>query len=332
MLTDNGIQFTNMAHHKYAFHHIFDRVCDEHGIEHRLTKIKHPWTNGQVERMNRTIKEATVKRYHYDSHDQLTAHLARLHRRLQFRPPTEDPQGPHALRIHLQMLDKRARTIQPKPAPSNAGTKHLGYRRFGAQGGDWGAAVTRALGHAHAGVVGAIHLNTLHVMADDVSPDCVAWQAEVDSRMMGEGAYAAIQATKPQTIGLALADSPVGHAGWVIEKCRTWSDCGGDVESVYANDARITNAMTNLVTSNVQSAIWMYNAMGADAFALRVIDAPVGFAEFTAEILPPPPRLTMSRSINIRCWTRMAKGGHFATWEQPQEFAQEVGAFFGEFH
>jgi transposase InsO family protein len=75
VLTDNGIQLTNMAHHKYAFHHIFDRVCDEHGIEHRLTKIKHPWTNGQVERMNRTIKEATVKRYHYDSHAQLSVHL-----------------------------------------------------------------------------------------------------------------------------------------------------------------------------------------------------------------------------------------------------------------
>ena len=73
--TDNGIQFTNMAHHKYAVHHIFDRACDEHGIEHRLTKVKHPWTNGQVERMNRTIKDATVKRYHYDSHAQLAAHL-----------------------------------------------------------------------------------------------------------------------------------------------------------------------------------------------------------------------------------------------------------------
>lgn len=76
VLTDNGIQFTNMAHHKYAFHHIFDRVCDENGIEHRLTKVKHPWTNGQVERMNRTIKDATVKRYHYDTHRQLETHLA----------------------------------------------------------------------------------------------------------------------------------------------------------------------------------------------------------------------------------------------------------------
>jgi transposase InsO family protein len=75
ILTDNGIQFTNLAHHKHAGVHIFDRVCAEHGIDHRLTKIKHPWTNGQVERMNRTIKEATVKRYHYDNHDQLKQHL-----------------------------------------------------------------------------------------------------------------------------------------------------------------------------------------------------------------------------------------------------------------
>jgi transposase InsO family protein len=75
VLTDNGIQFTNHARHKYAFHHIFDRVCDENEIEHRLTKINHPWTNGQVERMNRTIKDATVKRFHYDSHEQLRRHL-----------------------------------------------------------------------------------------------------------------------------------------------------------------------------------------------------------------------------------------------------------------
>lgn len=75
VLTDNGIQFTNRTRDIYDFGHIFDRVCDENGIEHRLTQIKHPWTNGQVERMNRTIKEATVKRFHYDDHDQLRAHL-----------------------------------------------------------------------------------------------------------------------------------------------------------------------------------------------------------------------------------------------------------------
>ena len=76
VLTDNGIQFTNRTCDRYASEHIFDRVCTECGIEHRLTKVKHPWTNGQVERMNRTIKEATVKRFHYDDHTQLCIHLA----------------------------------------------------------------------------------------------------------------------------------------------------------------------------------------------------------------------------------------------------------------
>jgi transposase InsO family protein len=78
ILTDNGIQFTNRLKDKWAFKHLFDRVCIEHGIEHRLTKVNHPWTNGQVERMNRTIKDATVKRYHYDTHEQLKEHLAQF--------------------------------------------------------------------------------------------------------------------------------------------------------------------------------------------------------------------------------------------------------------
>nr|WP_128418469.1 IS481 family transposase [Xanthomonas populi] len=76
VLTDNGIQFTNRSSDRYAFPHLFSRVCEEHGIQHRLTKVKHPWTNGQVERMNRTIKEATFKRFHYDDHAQLQQHLA----------------------------------------------------------------------------------------------------------------------------------------------------------------------------------------------------------------------------------------------------------------
>lgn len=75
VLTDNGIQFTNRKRDIYAFHHIFDRVCHENGIDHRLTKTNHPWTNGQVERMNRTLKEATVKRYYYETHDHLKEHL-----------------------------------------------------------------------------------------------------------------------------------------------------------------------------------------------------------------------------------------------------------------
>ncbi len=76
VLTDNGVQFVNRGKDRLALPHIFGRVCVEHGIEHRLTKVNHPWTNGQVERMNRTLKEATVRRYHYETHEQLHAHLA----------------------------------------------------------------------------------------------------------------------------------------------------------------------------------------------------------------------------------------------------------------
>lgn len=75
ILTDNGVQFTHQPHQKYAFKHIFDRICTAHGIDHRLTKPNHPWTNGQVERMNRTLKDATVHRYHYDTHQHLQEHL-----------------------------------------------------------------------------------------------------------------------------------------------------------------------------------------------------------------------------------------------------------------
>jgi pimeloyl-ACP methyl ester carboxylesterase len=208
----------------------------------------------------------------------------------------------------------------------------LGFSRFGAQGGDWGSVVTRALGHAHGDVVDAIHLNMLHLPPPaDPSPEVIEWQQKVALLGRREGAYAAEHGTKPQTIGIALADSPIGFAGWVIEKCRTWSDCGGDVESVFSKDSLITNVMTYLVTGNVQSGIWMYNGLGADPFSPSPITVPTGFAEFPAEFLPPPPRSAVEEAVNITRWTKMPKGGHFAAWEQPALFAAEIGAFFADY-
>src|SRR5438105_3813309 len=131
VLTDNGIQFADLPKNRdgwtarYRIHR-FDQICRANGIEHRLTKPNHPWTNGQVERMDRTIKEATVNRYHYEKHEQLRNHLADfLRHRLQFRPSSQDPERPLALRIHLQRVDKRARSLHSRSDPSNAGTKHL---------------------------------------------------------------------------------------------------------------------------------------------------------------------------------------------------------------
>jgi microsomal epoxide hydrolase len=208
-------------------------------------------------------------------------------------------------------------------------TEGLGYRRFGAQGGDWGSVVTRSLGHAHADVVSAIHLNMLHITPDaDPSPEVVAWQQHMNLLMMMEFGYGMIHGTKPQTIGLALADTPLGFAGWVIEKCRTWSDCNGDVETVFSKDALITNVMTYLVTGNVQAAIWMYSTMATESFSPEPITVPTGFAEFPRELIPPAPRAAVEKTVNIVRWTKMPKGGHFAAWEQPELFVQEVGSFF----
>jgi pimeloyl-ACP methyl ester carboxylesterase len=209
----------------------------------------------------------------------------------------------------------------------------LGFSRFGAQGGDWGSSVTRFLGFNHADVVGAIHLNMLTAPPiANPTAEVAEWRAGLGELMQRESGYSHEQSTKPQTIGLALADTPVGFAGWVIEKCRTWSDCGGDVESVFSKDALITNVMTYLTTGNVQSAIWMYNSLtSAAGFAPYPIKTPTGFASFPKDFPSPPPRAAVDETINIVRWTEMAKGGHFAAWEQPQAFAEEVGAFFSEF-
>src|SRR5205809_3297926 len=130
VLTDNGIQFrlpprqANAPNARYMTH-MFALRCREHGIEHRFTKINHPWTNGQVERMNRT-KGRNRQTLSLRRSRPVAPPSRRLRRRLQFRTPSEDPQRPHAIRVRLKMLDFRARPIQTQPTPSNAGTEHLG--------------------------------------------------------------------------------------------------------------------------------------------------------------------------------------------------------------
>ena len=123
VLTDNGVQFTNRARDIYDSQYIFDRVCDEHGIEHRLTKVNHPWTNGQVERMNRTLEEATVKRYHYERHDELRTHLQLF---LDAYNHARRLKALHGLTPYE--FTCRAWTQEPERFridPSHPGTKHL---------------------------------------------------------------------------------------------------------------------------------------------------------------------------------------------------------------
>jgi pimeloyl-ACP methyl ester carboxylesterase len=215
----------------------------------------------------------------------------------------------------------------------------LGYRRFAAQGGDWGAAVTTWLGADHADVVAAIHLNmlatwTLPDPADtDVAetPEMANYRARVARLRAREMGYYFEQSTKPQTIALALADSPLGFAAWVCEKFRTWGDTRGDMGSRFSHDTLITNLMTYLATDSVASAIWLYRGRADEAAAQRgavpLVRVPTAVALYPAELIPYPPRALAERSYTtITRWTEMSAGGHFAALEEPQAFCNDVHA------
>lgn len=205
----------------------------------------------------------------------------------------------------------------------------LGYASFGAQGGDWGAPITFQLAHDHPDVVDAIHVNMMiyRPSGDEISEEVTAWMQESGKILVGETSYAMQQTQKPQTLGLALADSPIGFASWVVEKFRSWTDCDGDVETCLTKDAMITGIMTYLVSDNVQSSFWLYNTLKALKPFEHRIEVPLGFAEFR-EIGPPPPKAAVEKMYNLVSWNKMPSGGHFAAWEEPEIFANEVADFF----
>lgn len=208
----------------------------------------------------------------------------------------------------------------------------LGYRRFYAQGGDWGSAVTAQLAIKHADVVAAIHLNFF--MAPPAGPDADAelkdYWAAVQKLMAAESGYQHEQATKPQTLGLALHDNPVGWASWVVEKFWRWGDTNGDVESRFTKDHLITNLMSYLVTDNVISSLWMYYGSGQEKRSPGPVQVPTALAHFPGEFYPMPSRALAERQYQVARWSKMASGGHFAAMEEPEAFANDVIAFFGE--
>lgn len=208
----------------------------------------------------------------------------------------------------------------------------LGYPRFFAQGGDWGSAVTTQLGISHPDVVAAIHLNFFMppLPGPDADADLLAYWGEVAKTTQAESGYQHEQATKPQTIGLALHDNPVGWAAWVVEKFQRWGDTNGNIESRFTKDHLITNLMSYLVTDSVMSSIWMYNGLGSDTIAPGPVTVPTALAHFPAEFYPMPSRALAERQYNVKRMTKMAAGGHFAAMEEPEAFAQDVIAFFGD--
>jgi pimeloyl-ACP methyl ester carboxylesterase len=207
----------------------------------------------------------------------------------------------------------------------------LGYQRYGAQGGDWGAAVTADIGRNVGHCVG-IHTNmpagrppaTLESPTDDEQQ---ALAAMAHYRRWDSG-YFKQQSTRPQTLGYGLVDSPAAQLAWIVEKFWSWTDCDGHPENALSRDEMLDNVMLYWVNGTGASSARLYwESMGAFGTGTRV-ELPTGVASFPAE-LSRPPRSWCETNYNITRWTTMPRGGHFAAFEQPELFVEDVRAFFG---
>lgn len=213
----------------------------------------------------------------------------------------------------------------------------LGYSRFGAQGGDWGAAIASRLGYAHKDRMIGIHVNLMMAVGRD--PSALSDPTEEERRYLGELAhwtreetgYQSIQGTRPQTLAFGLTDSPAGLAAWIVEKFRAWSDCGGDVDSAISRDRMLADISLYWFTGAIGSSFWPYYARlhgSAILPAGDTISVPTGYAQFPREILKPPRSAAERVFSDIRRWSIMPRGGHFAALEQPELLAAEIRAFF----
>jgi pimeloyl-ACP methyl ester carboxylesterase len=221
----------------------------------------------------------------------------------------------------------------------------LGYERFGAQGGDWGSAVTTTVGELHRDRVLGIHVNMptvpLGPLTDDATDreregfDDFAWHTR-----WGTG-YQHLQSTRPQTLGYGLADSPVGQLAWIVEKFWAWTDCDGDPLSIFTRDQLLDNVSIYWFSGTGASSARLYwesagpappldGPVDAAAMAatLGPVTVPTGCSVFPREIRRPSRRWAEQRFTNIHWWNEPEKGGHFAAFEQPELFVDEVRSSF----
>jgi pimeloyl-ACP methyl ester carboxylesterase len=213
----------------------------------------------------------------------------------------------------------------------------LGYNRYGAQGGDWGSIISTQLALLDAPHLAGLHLNMCFGAAPpgtDANAGLTPRELERlkvrQSFQAEETGYQQIQGTKPQTIGIALNDSPAGLAAWIVEKFRTWCDCDGNPDTVFTKDELLTNISLYWFTQTAASSARIYyesRHAPPSPNAGRRIEVPTACADFPKEIIWSPRRWLESR-YNITRWTEMPKGGHFAAFEQPQLFVDDVRAFF----
>jgi pimeloyl-ACP methyl ester carboxylesterase len=210
----------------------------------------------------------------------------------------------------------------------------LGYQSFGAQGGDLGSMVTAYLGGEHADVVSAIHLNFVPVRAApdaELTPEERGWKTEADAYRARELDYFSLQEHRPQTLAVALQDSPLGAAAWMLERLNAWSD--GGVAHAFSIDDLITNLLLYIATGRIESSLWFYRSFllecdGRTHPSGRV-EVPTGVAVFPKEMLNGrPPRSWAARDYHLVHWSHMQRGGHFACLEQPELFVRDVRKFF----
>ena len=207
----------------------------------------------------------------------------------------------------------------------------LGYDRYGAQGGDWGAAVTTQIGRNRGRCVG-IHLNmpigrpTKESLASPTEQEQHALASLAEHRRSGTG-YSKQQSTRPQTLGYGLVDSPVGQLAWIVEKFWAWMDCDGHPENVLSRDELLDNVMVYWVNGIGASSARLYWESFKAWGNFDRVELPTGVAHFPGEVLGAV-RAWCEPVYNITHWSTMPRGGHFAAFEQPELFIDDVRAFF----
>ena len=205
--------------------------------------------------------------------------------------------------------------------------QELGYGRYVVSGGDIGSSVAEQLAAAHPDRVSALHLTDIpytHLFTvdpTDLTPAETEYLNAGQGWQFAEGAYALEQATKPHTLAAGLGDSPAGLAAWIVEKLRSWSDCHGDVESVFPRDELLTWITLYWVTGTIGTSFSAY-AEESEPITER-IDVPAVVSIFPHDLVPAP-RVFGERFFDIRAWHEHPEGGHFAAWERPEAFVADL--------
>ena len=210
--------------------------------------------------------------------------------------------------------------------------QRLGYDRWLAQGGDWGAVVTTAIGAMKIEGCAGIHLNMpiARPLPEDLAapaPDELKALTALQHYQDWDSGYSKQQATRPQTVGYGLVDSPVGLAGWIYEKLWAWTDNEGAPEDTLSRDDILDNIMLYWLTAAGASSARLYWESFA-SFGPVQIDIPVGASVFPKEVIPAPRKWFERNCTQLVYWGELEKGGHFAAWEQPEAFVKELRAAF----